>query len=149
VEARTTGMGSQEIRQRARRQALGAAARQRKERALRERRVQNLAVQVLTALGERDAAVSDSEMRAGTALAQMTGAEGLTLAQAVEWCGLDLSMREATRLRQLSTATEAATEAATRGDDGAGADRNGEPTRTRETDATGEPGERADVPPPS
>jgi len=132
-------MGSQAIRQRARQQALGAATRQRKQRALRERRVQKLVVQVLTALGERDAAVTDTETRAGTALAQMTDAEGLTLAQAVEWCGDDLSMREATRLRQLSTATRATSGSK----DGGTADQNGEASRTRET------GEKAEVSPPS
>ena len=132
-------MGKQEIRQRARQQALGAAARQRKSRAMRERRVRKLAVQVLTALGERDAAVTDTEMRAGAALAQMTDVEGLTLAQAVEWCGEEISVREATRLRQLSTATRLGAGR----DDGASADHNSEPSLTRET------GEPADVSAPS
>jgi hypothetical protein len=116
-------MGSQEIRQRARRQALGAAARQRKDRARRERRVKALAIQVLTAIGERDELVIATERRAGAALQQMTYGEGLTLTQAVEWCGDELSVREATRLRRLSilTSTDAATGDG-HGDDGGGVD---------------------------
>ena len=97
------GMGSAEIRQRARQQALGAARRQRQEQARRERRMRDLVEQVLTAIGERDAAVAAAEQRAGDALAQMTDVEGLTLAQVVDWCGDDLSAREATRLRRLAT----------------------------------------------
>jgi hypothetical protein len=76
-------------------------ARQRKERAERERRLEDLAVQVLTAIEERDAAVADTEQRAGAALRQMTEVEGLTLGEAVAWCGEEISVREATRLRRL------------------------------------------------
>jgi hypothetical protein len=95
-------MSQQSIKQRARRQALDVAARHRRERTERERRIQDLVVQVLTALGERDAAVAEAERRAGAALRQMTGAEGLTLREAVAWCGEEISVREATRLRQLA-----------------------------------------------
>jgi hypothetical protein len=51
--------------QSARRSALDAQAARRKERADRERRLEALAVAVLTALGERDGAVKDAEKRAG------------------------------------------------------------------------------------
>ena len=95
-------MSQQTIKQRARRKAHDAVARQRKERAERERRLEDLAVQVLTAVEERDAAVADTEKRAGAALRQMTEAEGLTLSEAVEWCGEEISVREATRLRRLA-----------------------------------------------
>ena len=95
-------MSQQTIKQRARRKAHDAVARQRKERAERERRLEDLAVQVLTAVEERDAAVADTEQRAGAALRQMTEAEGLTLREAVEWCGEEISVREATRLRRLA-----------------------------------------------
>jgi len=95
-------MSQQTIKQRARRQALEVAAGQRRERAERERRLQDLVVRVLTAVGERDAAVAEAERRAGAALRQMTGAEGLTLREAVAWCGEEISVREATRLRQLA-----------------------------------------------
>ena len=64
---------------------------------------QALAVAVLTALGERDAVVRDAERRAGQALRTMTEDEGLSVREAVEWCGSGaLTVREVTRLRQLA-----------------------------------------------
>ena len=56
-------MTQQSVRQAARRAALDAQAVLRKERADRERR-SVLAVEVLTAIGERDGAVRDAERRA-------------------------------------------------------------------------------------
>jgi hypothetical protein len=95
-------MSQQSVRQAARRSALDAQAVLRKERADRERRLEGLAVEVLTALGERDAAVRDTERRAGVALQTMTE-EGLSVREAVEWCGSGgLTVREVTRLRQLA-----------------------------------------------
>ena len=58
-------MSQQSVRQAARRSALDAQAVRRKERADRERRLEALAVEVLTALGERDQAIRDAEQRAG------------------------------------------------------------------------------------
>jgi hypothetical protein len=49
------------------------------ERADRERRLEGLAVAVLTALGERDALVRDAERRAGKALRTMIDEEGLSV----------------------------------------------------------------------
>ena len=93
----------QSVRQAARRSALDAQAVLRKERADRERRLEGLAVAVLTALGERDGAVRDTERRAGDALQTMTSEEGLSLRQAVEWWGSGaLTVREVSRLRQLA-----------------------------------------------
>ena len=58
---------------------------------------------MLTALGERDALVRDAERRAGQALRTMTDDEGLSVREAVEWCGRGaLTVREVTRLRQLA-----------------------------------------------
>jgi hypothetical protein len=56
---------------------------------------------VLTALGERDALVRDAELRAGQALQTMTGDEGLSLQDAVDWCGSRITVREITRLLRL------------------------------------------------
>jgi len=56
---------------------------------------------VLTALGERDALVRDAERRAGQALRTMTDNEGLSLREAVDWCGGGVTVREITRLRRL------------------------------------------------
>ena len=94
-------MGQQVVRQAARRSALDAQAVLRKERADRERRLEALAVGVLTALGERDALVRDAERRAGQALRRMTNDEGLSLREAVEWCCSGVTVREITRLLRL------------------------------------------------
>jgi hypothetical protein len=75
-------MSQQSVRQAARRSALDARAVLRKESADRERRLEALAVDVLTALGERDGAVRDAEQRAGCALLAMTVAEGLSAREA-------------------------------------------------------------------
>jgi hypothetical protein len=76
---------------------LDAQAVLRKERADRERRLEGLAVAVLTALGERDGAARRE------CAAEMTAEEGLSLRQAVEWCGSGaLTVREVSRLRQLA-----------------------------------------------
>ena len=69
-------MNQQAMKQAARRLALDAQAVLRKERADRQRRLQGLAIAVLTALAERDAMVRDAERRAGQALRTMTDDEG-------------------------------------------------------------------------
>jgi hypothetical protein len=56
---------------------------------------------VLTALGERDALVQDAERRASQALRTMTDDEGLSLREAVDWCGSAVTVREITRLLRL------------------------------------------------
>jgi hypothetical protein len=94
-------MCQQSVRQAARRSALDAQAVLRKERADRERRLEGLAVAVLTALGERDRAVRDAEGRAAQALRTMTDDEGLSVREVVEWCGSGVTVREITRLRRL------------------------------------------------
>ena len=63
------------MRQAARRSALDAQAVLRKERADRDRRLEALAVEVLTALGERDA-LSGTLSGAGQALRTMTDDAG-------------------------------------------------------------------------
>ena len=93
-------MSQQSVRQKARRSALGAQAARRKERADRERRLEALAVAVLTALGERDGAVKDAERRAGEALRAMSEDEGLSVREAVDWCGTGITVREVSRLRR-------------------------------------------------
>ena len=93
-------MSQQSVRQAARRSALDAQAVLRKERADRERRLEGLAVAVLTAIGERDSLVRDAERRAAQALRLMTDQEGLSIRDVVEWRGGAITS-EATRLRQL------------------------------------------------
>ena len=91
-------MSQQSVRQAARRSALDAQAARRRERADRERRLEALAVAVLTALGERDGAVKDAERRAGEALRAMSVDEGLSVREVVEWCGTGITVREVRRL---------------------------------------------------
>jgi len=95
-------MSQQSVRQAARRSALDAQAGLRKLRADRERRLEGLAVEVLTALGQRDAAVRDAERRAGEALRTMTVDERLSVREAVDWCGGGVTVREVARLRRLA-----------------------------------------------
>jgi hypothetical protein len=90
----------QSVRQVARRRALEAQAKRRQERAAVEKRCSALGVDVVVALTERDAAVRRYERAAGTALAALMDAEGLTIADACVWAG-DLTVMEAKRLRRL------------------------------------------------
>jgi len=94
-------MSQQSIRQEARRAALNVRSRRRRESAEREKRLEDLAVRVLVAVRERDAALVEAELRAGNALRQMTQDEGLSVREAVEWCGDEITTREATRLSRL------------------------------------------------
>lgn len=100
-------MSQQTIKQQARRTAREMAEKRRKEREERECRVIDLAEQVMVAIGERDAAVAETEKRAGAALRELTEREGLSLSEAVEWCGETVSVREATRLRRLASERQA------------------------------------------
>ena len=95
-------MSQQTIRQQARRTAREMAEKRRREREERERRVVDLAEQVMVAIGQRDAAVAEAEKRAGEAMRELIEVEGLSLGEAVEWCGEAVTVREATRLRRLA-----------------------------------------------
>ena len=110
-------MSQQTIRQQARRSAKETVARRRLERLERERRIEGLAEQGLTALAERDAAVERAERQVGEAVLKLTQEEGLTIPEAVEWFDGQVSVREASRLR--SRVSDANLGAGT-GDPGAG-----------------------------
>jgi hypothetical protein len=94
-------MGQQSVRQAARRSALAAQLARRRARAERERRLEGLAVDVLVAVSERDAAIQAAECRAGQALLVMTDQAGLSLREVVEWCGGEITLREVARMRRL------------------------------------------------
>ena len=81
-------------------------AKRRRDRVERDRRLERLAVEVLTALGERDAMIGVTEQRAGAALHAMIIDEHLTVSEAVQWCAGAISHREAARLRQLAASTD-------------------------------------------
>ena len=95
-------MSNQTMRQKARRDARTVTSRRRAALLERAKRLEDLAVEVMTAIGERDEAVAEAEKRAGAALHEMTTTEGVTLREAVEWCGDQIGVREATRLRRLT-----------------------------------------------
>jgi hypothetical protein len=62
-------MGKQTLRQAAKLAASEVCAKRRRERAARGRRLEKLAIEVLTALGERDATIAATEQRTGAAFA--------------------------------------------------------------------------------
>jgi len=111
-------MGQQAARQAARRAAMAAQATRRAARAERDQRLDALAVTVSVELGEGRAALAAAELRAGRALHAMTS-EGLSVRDAAQWCGGELSVREMTRLVRL------AEQAAPAGDSGATPDSGG------------------------
>ncbi len=94
-------MGTQSVRQAARRDARTVASKRRAELLERSRRLEDLAVSVMTAIKERDLSVEQAERRAGEALQRMTTVEGLSLREAVEWCGDSIDLHEAARLRKV------------------------------------------------
>jgi hypothetical protein len=99
---REAALGKQRLRQAARLAASEVCAKRRREPAERDRRLEKLAIEVLTALGERDATIAATEQRAGAALQAMITNESLTVSEAVQRCAGAISHREAARLRQLT-----------------------------------------------
>jgi uncharacterized protein YbjT (DUF2867 family) len=83
VDGGSGGCGQQSVRQVAR-LASQVQARYRRERAERDRRLERLAVEVLTALGERDAMIAATEQRAAAALQAMINDEHLTVSETVQ-----------------------------------------------------------------
>lgn len=96
-------MANQTLRQLARRDARCVAAKRRAELLDRAKRIEGLAVEVVTAIGERDAVIEATEVRAGRALEQMISVEGVAVAEAVEWCGSHLDTQAVRRLRRLAS----------------------------------------------
>ncbi len=88
-------MGAQSVRHTAQRAALDAKAGHRRERQERDRRIDALAVEVLVAIDERDAA----ERRAGHRLPTMIDREQLSRRQAVAWLGDTITIRSASLLQ--------------------------------------------------
>ncbi len=90
----------QTLRQIARRKTREVVERRRQERLQKERRVVAHAETIMVAIAERDLAIEVTEARAGAALRALIETEGLSVREAVEWCGGSLDTREATRLRR-------------------------------------------------
>ena len=98
-------LSKQAARQAARRAAAGAQARLMQERLERDKRCAALGVQVVTALRERDRLVEQAEHVAGRALQLLTVSEGVSVAEATQWCAGAVTAREITRLRRLADGT--------------------------------------------
>jgi hypothetical protein len=96
-------MGKQTVRQAARLAASEVWGKRRREPAERDRRLEKLAIEALTVLGERDATMAATEQRAGAASQAMITDESLTVSDAVQRvCRSKIGHREAARLRQLT-----------------------------------------------
>ena len=70
-------------------------------------RLEKLAIEVLTALGERDATIADTEQRAGAALQAMITDESLTVSEVLQWCA---GAKSATAKLPASPASRAGTQ---------------------------------------
>ncbi|HEY3409984.1 MAG TPA: hypothetical protein VGK53_17575, partial [Propionicimonas sp.] len=79
-------MARQALKQDARRRVSEALSAKQKERLETERRQASLAIEVLTALSERDEAVQAAEQLAGAALRGLLG-EQLNVAEIAQLCG--------------------------------------------------------------
>ena len=99
MSIREAVVGKQTMRQAARLAASQAYAKRRRERAQRDRRLEKLGIEVLAALGEREATITATEQRAGAALQAMIIDESLMVSEVVQWCAGAISHGEATRLR--------------------------------------------------
>lgn len=111
-------MDAKTQRQDARRRAREARTEQDKARKAREKRLEDLAVKVLVAVD----AVAEQERRAGEALRVMVEEEGLSLREAVGWCGDEVSVRTAARFKRLVSDRSNDTEDATGSVNGAAAE---------------------------
>lgn len=92
-------MDAKTQRQDARRRAREARTEPDKARKEREKRTEDLAVTVLLALD----AIAEQERRAGQALRVMVENEGLSLREAVGWCGNEVSLQTAARFKRLAS----------------------------------------------
>lgn len=100
-------MVRQGLKQDARRRVTEALSVKQKQRLERERHQAGLAVEILTALAERDDAIQSAEQQAAVAVRKLL-AEHLGVAEIAELCGGQLEVKELTRLSRLSSDVGAA-----------------------------------------
>ena len=98
ADTKTSG---QSVRRAARQAAIAAQAKRRAQTAERDKRLDAAALALIVALRERDAL----EHQAGAAIRAML-AEGLTLADVVTWTDGETTLKEATRLADLTSPGE-------------------------------------------
>jgi len=100
-------MVRQGFKQDARRRVAEALSAQRKERLEQERRLADLAVQILAAIAERDEAVQVAEQQAADAVRALL-AEHVSIAEIADLCGGQVNVKELTRLSRIPPAPAAA-----------------------------------------
>jgi hypothetical protein len=100
-------MVRQGFKQDARRRVTEALSAQRKERLEQERRLADLAVQILAVLAERDQAVQTAEQQAADAVRALL-AEHLSIAEIADLCGGQIDTKELTRLSRIPPVPAAA-----------------------------------------
>lgn len=100
-------MVRQGLKQDARRRVTEALSAKQKGRLERERRQAGLAVEILTALAERDEATQIAERQAADAVRALL-AERVSVTEIAELCGGHLDAKELTRLSRISSETAAA-----------------------------------------
>lgn len=99
-------MANQALRQDARRRVAEALASKQKERLEQEKRHAGLAVEILTAIAERDETITRTEQAAGEAIRTLVG-ERLSVSEIADLCGGQLQVKELQRLsRQDAGATK-------------------------------------------
>ncbi len=93
-------MVSQGFKQDARRRVTEALSAQRKERLQQERRLADLAVEILTVIAKRDRATQSADRQAADAVRALL-AEHLSIAEIADLCGGQIDMKELTRLSRI------------------------------------------------
>lgn len=93
-------MVRQGFKQDARRRVTEALSAQRKERLEQERRLADLAVQILAAIAERDEAVHSAEQQAADAVRALLAGR-LSVAEIADLCGGQVDVKELTRLSRI------------------------------------------------
>lgn len=100
-------MVRQGYKQDARRRVTEALSAQRKERLEQERRLADLAVQILAAIAERDQAVQTADQQAADAVRALL-AQHLSIAEIADLCGGQIDAKELTRLSRIPPVPAAA-----------------------------------------
>ncbi len=100
-------MVRQGFKQDARRRVTEALSAQRKERLEQERRLADLAVEILAAIAERAEAVQAADRQAADAVRRLL-AEHLSIAEIADLCGGQLDAKELTRLSRIPPVSAAA-----------------------------------------
>lgn len=100
-------MVRQGFKQDARRRVTEALSAQRKERLERERRLAGLAVEILTAIAERNEAVQVADQQAADAVRALL-AQHVSIAEIADLCGGQIDAKELTRLSRIRPVPAAA-----------------------------------------